>query len=492
MRVLLTVLFGLSLTACAIGPNYHRPLVSTPAQWTASEARGTAPGVRIETDQWWQSFHDAQLDSLVRRAVAANYDLVLATARVDEARAARGLARSTYSPQINGGVSASRDRQLGVGLLQSPGGVSVKRFPYEINEYSGDLSLSWELDLFGRIRRGVEAATADLAASERDRRNVLIALLSDVARYYAELRGFQLRLEIARKNVAIAQDTVALTRQRADAGLATERDVAQAQAQLESVRAQIPALNTNIQVSIHRLGGLLAQQPGALQQELATSAPVPPTPPQVPTGVPSDLLQRRPDVQRAEAQLAAATARVGEAKAEYFPRFTLLGSAGRQATQLHDLTLGLGNFFSAGPSVSVPVFTGGKIRSNVAIQDARVKQALATYQNTILNALEETENALTQYGDEQDRRDRLTATVQADQTAFELANVQYRAGLTDFLTVLDAQREMYTNQDLLAESQTQVSANLIGLYKALGGGWSISPESPLTPPKAGQHRGDQQ
>ncbi len=194
--------------------------------------------------------------------------------------------------------------------------------------------------------------------------------------------------------------------------------------------------------------------------------------------MPSDLLERRPDIQRAEAQLAAATARVGEAKADYFPRFTLLGNAGRQAVQLHDLTLGLGNFFSAGPSVSLPVFTGGKIRSNIAIQDARVKQASASYQATVLKAFEETENALVAYGNEQDRRDRLAAAVEANQTAFDLANVQYRAGLTDFLTVLDAQRELYSTQDLLAQSQSQVATSLVALYRALGGGWSIAPNAP--------------
>jgi outer membrane protein TolC len=190
--------------------------------------------------------------------------------------------------------------------------------------------------------------------------------------------------------------------------------------------------------------------------------------------VPSDLLQRRPDIQRAEAQLAAATARVGQVRADYFPRFNLFGDVGHESTQLHNLTLGLGNFFSIGPSVSLPVFTGGRIRSNIAVQEACVKGALAAYHSAILIAFEETEDALVSFGNEQDRRDRLAATVEADETAFELANVQYKAGLTDFLTVLDAQRELYSNQDLLAQSQTRVTASLIGLYKALGGGWSVS------------------
>lgn len=492
MRVLATAIATLSLTACTVGPNYRRPLVVTPPQWAASQARGTQ-SVTIDADRWWQSFQDAELDSLIQRAVAANYDLALATARVEEARGSLGVVRASLSPQVNAGASVTRDRQVGAGLLQQPGGVSVRQFPFEANDFQGDASLSWELDLFGRIRRSTEAARADVLASEEDRRNVLVALLGDVGRYYANLRGNQLRLEIAEKNIAIAVDTVDLTRQRVKAGLATDRDVAQAEAQFEAVRAQVPAIDTSIQLSVHRLGVLLGEQPGAIA-ELVKHAPIPEVHRPVPTGLPSDLLERRPDIRRAEAQLAAATARVGEARADYFPRFTLLGAVGRQATQLHDLTLGLGNYFSFGPSVSLPVFTGGRIRSNVAIQDARVKEALAAYHAAILTAFEETENALVSFGNEQDRRDRLAATVHADETAFELANVQYTAGLTDFLTVLDAQREMYANQDLLAQSQTQVATNLIGLYKALGGGWTVSQSgqaSSTGTEGSGNHQGGQ-
>jgi NodT family efflux transporter outer membrane factor (OMF) lipoprotein len=199
-------------------------------------------------------------------------------------------------------------------------------------------------------------------------------------------------------------------------------------------------------------------------------------PPWAPTGLPSDLLQRRPDIQSAEARLAAATARLGEAKADYFPRFVLLGSAGRQAAQLHDLTLSLGNYFSFGPAISLPLFTGGKISSNVTLQDARLTEALLSYQAIILTALEETENALSAYGNEQERCDRLAASVQSNETAFELANVQYSAGLTDFLTVLDALRELHSSQDLLARSRTEVMKDLVTLFRALGGGWDIIPD----------------
>jgi outer membrane protein, multidrug efflux system len=474
----IAIVLSIFLTGCAVGPNYRRTQASVPAQWTAPTTDGTQPGAEPTDDEWWKSFNDLELDSLIQRAAQANYDVKLSLARLEEARAATGIAKSSFYPQIGAGVSAERVRQIGVGLVpssQPAGSFRPQVFPYEINNYQGRFDAAWELDVFGRIHRQSEAARADFRTSEHDRRNVLISVFGDVGRYYAELRGLQLRLDIANKNVAVAEDELKLTRDLAKAGQVTERDVAQAEAQLESTRAQIPQLSAAIEVSIHRLSVLTGQQPGALDKQLITRSPLPVLPPDVPVGLPSDLLTRRPDIQSAEAQLAAATARVGVAKADYFPTFTLFGSAGRQAAQLHELTLGLGNFFAAGPSVSVPVFTGGRIRSNVAVQNARVKQAEAAYQKTVLTSLEETENALVSYADEQSRRDHLDATVRASQDALNLANDQYRAGLADFLTVLDSERTLFANQDLLAQSQTSLVVDLVALYKALGGGWQNFP-----------------
>jgi multidrug efflux system outer membrane protein len=472
------IILSVFLSACAVGPNYRRAHASIPAQWTAPATNGTQPGAEPTNDAWWKSFNDQELDSLIHRAAQANYDVKLSVARLEEARAATGIAKSSFYPQIGAGVSAERVRQIGVGLVpssQNPGTGRPQVFPYEVNNYQGRFDASWELDVFGRIRRQTEAATADFRASEQDRRNVLISVFGDVGRYYAELRGLQLRLDIANQNAAVADDELKLTRDLAQAGQVTQRDVAQAEAQLESTRAQIPQLNAAIEVSIHRLSVLTGQQPGALERELGAQSPLPVLPPEVPVGLPSDLLTRRPDIQSAEAQLAASTARVGVAKADYFPTFTLFGTAGRQAAQLHELTLGLGNFFAAGPSVSVPVFTGGRIRSNVAVQNARVKQAEAIYQKTVLTSFEETENALVNYADEQSRRDHLDATVRASQDALNLANDQYRAGLADFLTVLDSERTLFANQDLFAQSQTALVVDLVALYKALGGGWQAFP-----------------
>jgi len=428
------------------------------------QPRMPAPDVEPQTDAWWKSFHDPELDSLVARAVAANYDLKSAAARVEEARAVRGGARSDYLPHSSASVSATRNRLFTV--VPQP-------FAVDTSIYRVAFDTAWEVDVFGRVRGEVDAATSELVASEQDRRNVLVSLLGDVGRNYTDLRGLQARRTIADQNIAAAQVTVSLTRALAQAGQATEREVAQAQAQLESLRSQIPGLETSIQFAIHRLGVLLGGQPDALQAELASPASIPLEAPAVPVGLPSDLLERRPDVLRSRAQLAAAHARVGEARADYFPRFTLLGTAGRQASQLHDLRLGLGNFFSIGPTVSLPLFSRGRIRSNVAVQEARVTQAEDAFQSTVLTSLEETENALVAYAREQERRDRLEAAVRASQTAVDLATVQYRAGLTDFLTVLQAQRDLYTNQDLLAASQTAIATNLVALYKALAGGWPL-------------------
>ena len=457
----------LFLTGCAVGAKYKRPAVAIPQQWTVNEAHGTNTGA--VDDPWWNSFHDSEFESLISRATKANLDLKLASARVAEARALRGVAKSGLFPSVSAGVSATRTRQRVIAAPAAAG--SPKLVPIEINNFQGGFDASWEVDVFGRVRRGLQAATADAAAVTEYRRDVLVAVLAEVGRSYAELRGYQLRLEIAEKNIAIQQDTLDLTKARTAAGLATQLDVARAAAQLETTRSVVPTLQSGIEVSIHRLSVLLGEEPGALRTELSSKAPVPATPPEVPVGLPSQLLERRADVRQAEAQIAAATARVGEAKAEFFPRVQLVGSAGRQATQLHDLTLGLGNFFSAGPSISLPIFTGGRIRSEVRVADTRLQQAVIGYRSAMLSALEETENALVQYSEEQTRRERLDNAVKSNEEAVRLSSELYRAGLADFLAVLDAQRELYANEDLLAQSRTTQTVNLIALYKALGGGW---------------------
>jgi NodT family efflux transporter outer membrane factor (OMF) lipoprotein len=447
--------------------------VAVPDHWP--KPQNTTAVIGPATEQWWKFFEDPELNSLVTRAIETNLDLKLAAARVQEARANRGVARSVALPQLTGTATASRQRQITEGFVpnQTGTGGSLQTLPDETSLFSGLVDMSWEIDLFGGIRRQVQAAQADLTAQQEDRRNVLISLLGDVATNYAQVRGYQMRLKIARHNIATQEDTLKLTRDLVNAGQATERDVAQSEALLETTRASLSLLDSGLQTAIHRLGVLLGLEPGALAGELAASAPLPLTPPEVPVGLPSDLLKRRPDIRRAEAQLVAATARMGQAKADYFPTLSLTGSAGREGTELRALTLGLSNVFSIGPSINLPIFTGGKIRSNVAVQTARMKQAEVTYESTVLTALEETDNALVNLDNERERRNCLQEVVRASQTTLELAQIQYRAGLTDFLTVLDSERTLAGDQDQLAQSQVSAVTNLISLYKALGGGWDI-------------------
>jgi NodT family efflux transporter outer membrane factor (OMF) lipoprotein len=454
------------------GPNVRAQTEESTKTRAATSIRGVS--TERPAAEWWNSFHDEELSRLIRRAVANNLDLRLAAARVDEARAARGVAKSAFYPSVGVTTSAERLRER---VAAFNPGVNAPAFrPVELNNFQVGFDSAWEIDVFGRIRNEVKAAKANVRSAEEDRRDVLVVLLGEVARSYADLRGFQLRLDIAEKNIQTQEDTVHLTQARAAAGLVTQFDVSRAVAELETTKAVVPSLRSAIAASIHRISVLLGQEPETLENELETSTPLPVVPPEVPVGLPSDLLKRRPDVRRADDEVAAAASNVKAARADYFPTFTLLGSAGRQATQLHDLSLSLGNFFAAGPAISLPIFTGGRIRSNVAVQKARWKQTQILYQSTVLNSLEETENALVNYSQEQERRDRLQAAVSQNQTALELSQELYTSGLGDFLAVLDAERQLYGNEDLLAQSQTAVTTNLIALYKALGGGWESFPQ----------------
>ena len=457
----------LLLAGCAVGPRYQRPVVPVAKAWGVEQSPSTNAGEPEE--QWWTSFNDAEFDRLIERAVKANLDIKLAGARVAEARAETGVARAGLLPSVNGSASATRNRQQVIAAL--PGTSKSVVVPIEFNNFQGGFDASWELDIFGGIRRGLQAANADASAATEARRAILVTVLGEVGRSYIELRGSQLRLDIAEKNIKTQQDTLHLTESRAKAGLATEFDVSRARAQLETTQSAVPTLQSGIETAIHRLSVLLGEEPGELRAELIAPTPVPVLPPQVPTGLPSDLLERRPDIGQAEAQIVAATARVGEAKAEFFPRLILLGTAGRQASQVHDLTLGMGNYFGAGPAISLPIFTGGRLRSQLRVQDARLQQAVISYRAAILSALGETEDALVNYSQAQSRRERLESAVKSNEEAVQLSSETYRAGLTDFLSVLDAQRELYANEDLLAQSRTTQAVNLIALYKALGGGW---------------------
>jgi multidrug efflux system outer membrane protein len=464
-RRLWLVLAGL-LAGCTVGPSYRRPEVPVPATWRQAEHPSVSAGVAPATE-WWQTFQDPILDRLVQRAVVANLDLKMATARVREARALRGIAAADRVPAVTASGTAARVRESEHVTPRPPG------FDFEHGFFQVGLDASWELDFWGRVRRSVEAADATVEAAEDARRDVVVILLAEVARNLTEVRGAEQRLAIARQNIQTQQDSVDLTRVRFEAGLGTEVDVAQAGTLLATTQAQVPGLEAARDVAIHRLGVLLGEAPGSLLNELRQSDRIPTGPPSVPVGLPSELLRRRADVRRAERELAAATARIGIAMADLFPRFALTGTLGVAATDAADVFTGASRFWSLGPQVLWPLFAGGRIRANIRVQEARQEAALARYEQAVLAALEDTETALVRYGQEQARREALARAVDASLLAVRLSQELYTRGLQDFLTVLDSQRALYSAEDQLVQSRQAVTTNLIALYKALGGGWEV-------------------
>jgi len=453
------------LSGCTVGPTYHRPTTKVPEHWSEPLRGGENNGL-AQIKGWWREFEDPELDSLVDRMVRANLQIRVAAGRVREARAQRSMTAGGYWPTANASASYTQNRISEHYFLPLPPGT-----PLDYNWYQAGFDASWELDVFGGTRRAVEAATAEVAAAEFSQRDITVSLLAELARDYVEARGSQAQLVIARENIAAQTDSLRLTQDRYRAGLASELDVQQAAALLATTQARIPTLETMLEASVHRLGVLLAQPPGSLAAELAAPVPIPSPPPRVPVGLPSELLLRRPDVQQAERSLAAATARIGMAKADLFPRFSLTGNAGFQSVSAGEWFTPGSLFWTTGPTATWRVFDAGRIRANIVVQTARQEQALETYEQTALNAFEEVENALVAYAKEQDRSRSLERSVEAERAALGLAQDLYRNGLADFLRVLDSERSLYEAEDALVLSRKAVTENLIALYKALGGGW---------------------
>ena len=454
-----------TITGCTVGPDYHPPKVTVPEHWSESLAGGETNGIAQLAD-WWASFNDSQLNSLVNRALKSNLELRMAEARVLEARAQRGVVAAGLWPSLDASGFYNYDRISQNYFLPLPPGT-----PLAYNWYQAGFDSSWELDVFGGVRRNVQAANADIAAAEFSRRDVLVTLLAELARNYFEICSAQQRLAIAHENIEAQAKLVALTTQQYRAGVTSELDVEQSSALLADTEAAVPSLETARDSSIHRMGVLLAEPPGALVVELSQTNSIPLPPPRVPVGLPSDLLERRPDIQRVERQLTAATARIGVAKADLFPHFSLTGTAGLQSVSAGEWFNPSSSFWTVGPTVTWRIFDAGKIRSNIRVQDARQQQALANFEQTVLTAFEDVENALSAFAKEQTRYQSLRESVRAQQAAVNLSRDLYQNGLTDFLRVLDSERSLYQAEDALVQSQAAISENLVALYKALGGGW---------------------
>jgi len=449
---------------CAkVGPDYVRPDIPVYKDWNSQIKAGlSAEEMNPQTlAAWWTMLNDPKLSGLIERAAAGNLDLKKARARVREARARRGLARADLFPTLDATGKGSRSRSGN----DTGGGLTS-------DLYSVGFDAGWELDIFGGVRRSVEAAEASLQYSREDWRDVLVSLLAEVALNYIDARTYQARLAVAEGSLKAQTETFHLTQWRYQAGLSDDLAVQQARYNLENTRSQIPTLRTGLEEAMNRIAVLLGEQPGKIRGEVEKREPIPVTPLKVAIGVPADVLRRRPDVRKAERNLAAQTAKIGVAKGDLYPKFKLSGSIGLEALSLGNLFSAGNHTYSLGPSITLPIFDGGAIRQNIEIQSALQEQYLIAYEGAVLIALEEVENALVAFAEEQYRRQSLIGATQAAQQAVKLAQNKYQGGLTDFTSVLDAERSLLSFQDQLTQSEGTVTSNLIRLYKAAGGGWT--------------------
>jgi NodT family efflux transporter outer membrane factor (OMF) lipoprotein len=447
---------------CMVGPDYHAPEPNAPAKWVGQAGpQGAEPAEKILL-QWWTEFNDPNLTSLIKRAMRTNLDLRQAEERVRQARATLGVVGSGFWPTADVTASYTRNRS---------GGTVAKTS----NLFQTGLDAAWELDLFGGTRRNIEAAQADVQASIEDRRDVLVTLASEVALNYVQLRGYQQEIIIASNNLKAQQQSAEVVRKRYEGGFVSALDVANADAQVATTLSQIPVIETSARQAIYNISVLLGKEPASLLEELSPASSIPVTPPAVPTGLPSEMLRRRPDIRRAEAQIHSATALIGVATADLFPKVNLAGSVSVQADRPGNLQWSQ-RAWSFGPSADWQIFNAGRVWSNIEVQKSLQQQAMLSYQKTVLTAFQDVENALVAYDKEQQRNKSLNDAVTANRKAVELSTELYTEGQTEFLSVLDAQRSLYSSEDALVQSTRNLSTDLIALYKALGGGWDGSSE----------------
>ncbi len=460
-RLMITLLAAAALAGCAaVGPNYRPPTIEMPNSWQTTDDPALLPRAEL-VKNWWSLFNDPLLDQLIQTATRNNRDLLAAIARMEEARANLGSTRGERLPRVDANGSAIRqetsDNGLNPGIDETLHGVSA--------------TAGWEMDLFGRIRRSVEAARADYQASTEDRTDILISLYANVALTYLDIRTFQARLTAAKANIESQKSVLALTQSRFRNGLASDLDVAQAERVLASTEAEVPPLKIGLSRSVNALAVLLGQTPGNLPPEIVTPLEIPLPPEKVTVGVPANLLRQRPDVRRAERQLAAQTARIGVIKADLYPSFSLTGAFGFESIDAGDLFNADSRVASFGPSLRWQIFSGGRIRQQIKAQDARTRQALLVYEQSVLNALREVENALVAYIEDRTRLAALQRSVVAARRSVKLATNLYKQGLVNFQLVLDAQRDQFNFENQFAAARGNSAANFVRLYKALGGGW---------------------
>jgi len=457
---------------CAVGPDYQRPTPSVDGSFlNVGATRNNDAEVSAEIASFWRGFNDAALNALIERALAANGDVRIAQARLQEVRSLQRVADAGTLPTI--GAQAHGIRAV-TPTYEAPG---VSRSDRTATVYDAGFVANWELDFFGRARRGAESAAAQVAASEAGLYGAHTAVAAEVARNYLELRGLQQRYAVTEQALANQRESLKLTEARLDAGRATQLDLERARTLVENTAAALPALQAGADRTVFRLATLTAQSPRFLREQLGSPAPLPSLPvtdlAALPVGTPEQWLQRRPDLIAAERQLAAATAEIGIAKADLFPRITINGLIGLASGLWGDLWDDASAIYSIGATLDWTLIDFGRTRGRIGASEARAQQALASYEQTIALALEETEGALTQFTRDAQRSERLANAARSAEEAARLARLRYETGVTDFLAVLDAEREALSTRDALVQSQTSNAASLVAVYRALGGGWTV-------------------
>lgn len=469
----LAVAAAAALAGCTVGPDYAPPPLALPQAWV--EATATLP--RLTAEGYLQAFADPVLLDLVRRAVAANPDIEAARARVAEARSRAGAAGSARWPQVDAAGSFSNSRLSEHGFLEglgtgAPGGSGGAVFPgQQIDLYQAGFDASWEIDVFGGQRREVEAATADADAALAEARGVLLGLQAATAEQYLQWRGWQQLLQLAERQVQVEQDALDVLAERAAAGVADRREVAHQQQALATQQARVQAQEAQQQTAVHGLERLLGLMPGRLEPQLLASAPLPSAPDPFAIDLPAAVLQRRPDVQAAERRLHAATARIGVATADLYPRLSLTGAFGLQAQHVEDVPDLDSRFWAIGPQLRWPLFDFGRVEARIAGADARAQQALASYRGTVLQALTDVEVALVRLQRGRQQTAALQRAVDAAGDQERLAHEQYDGGVIDYLLVVQAQRERIDAEDALLRAQLAIDLDVVALGKAIGGGW---------------------
>jgi outer membrane protein, multidrug efflux system len=473
-RAIMLIVPMLILAGCTVGPTYKAGQADLPSSFSEPTSLATSTNNPMAPlDDWWVVFQDKTLDALMQEAAHLAPDLALADARIREARALRRLATSDKFPTVDAGAAYDRNhgsRNVPIGV--PPGGLG----PGEDSDlWQAGFDASWEIDIFGGIRREVESANAIYQAELASRQNVALTLFAEIARSYIELRSIQEQLAITRDHLSIQQTALSLVQSQFNAGLNSSRDLAGVQADVSAVEAQIPFLVRDEHAAIYRIAVLVGRNPEDLLAELSRSAAIQNiAPPDVPVGLPSDLLRRRPDISVAERSLAAATSRIGATKADLYPHFYLTGIAGLESLNFNSFFDAASGYYSIGPTITWKVFDADKVRSKVLAERARTDQAAVTYQMTVLNALKEVETALVSYTQAKVRRDSLAGEITADRKNLVLAKQLYNRGVEDFFPVLDAEKTLDAAEYELAGSDQETGAALIALYKSLGGGWQIT------------------